>query len=474
MSVFVFGETWSWSFGDAPTRNKWLPLFDWLEMGNLSMSRQLPKPFAAVVLLMSLWLAGCAAKPQGQDPPPPEVSVITVEPQQVRLTSELPGRTTPYLIAEIRPQVNGLLQKRLFAEGAVVEAGQELYQIDPAPYQAALNSAEASLLAARESSDRARAALEVSLADLKRHEATLKLARMNLERYENLVETKAISVMQLDQAVTDVDVAEAALRTAEAQVECNREAIAAAEAAIQQAEAAVETARINLGYTKITAPIAGRIGRSAITEGAIVTAYQPTPLATIQELDPIYVDVPQSTAELNRLRRSLSSGSLKASGTDEVKIVMEDGAVYPLNGSLKFRDVTVDPTTGSVILRIVVPNPDGVLLPGMFVRAIVEEGVNEQAILIPQQAVSRDPRGNPIALVVDDEGKVEQRGLATDRRAFGDKWLVSSGLTRGERVIVEGLQRVRPGATVKVVPLEAEGTNAAKAVSTAQAATQLN
>ena len=425
------------------------------------MSRQLPKSFTAVVLLMAFGLAGCTAKPQGQDPPPPEVSVITVEPQQVRLTSELPGRTTPYLIAEIRPQVNGLLQKRLFTEGALVEAGQELYQIDPAPYQAALNSAEASLLAARESSDRVRAVLEVSLADLKRHEATLKLARMNLERYENLVETKAISVMQLDEAVTDVDVAEAALRTGEAQVECDREAIAAAAAAIQQAEAAVETARINLGYTKITAPISGRIGRSAITEGAIVTAYQPTPLATIQELDPIYVDVPQSTAELNRLRRSLSSGSLKASGTDEVKIVMEDGAVYPLNGSLEFRDVTVDPTTGSVILRIVVPNPDGILLPGMFVEAVIEEGLNENAILVPQQAVSRNPKGEPIALVVDGESKVQQRGLTTGR-AIGDQWLVTAGLARGERIVVEGSQKARPGAKVHAVPFEAKTAEAAE------------
>jgi membrane fusion protein (multidrug efflux system) len=393
---------------------------------------------------------------------------VTVEPQEVVLTSELPGRTSAYLVAEIRPQVNGLLQKRLFTEGAFVEAGQELYQIDPAPYQAALDNANASLLVAREAADRARAGLAVSTADLKRHTAVLTLAKTNLERYENLVKTKAVSVMQRDQAATDVDVAEAGLRTAEAQVECDREAIEAAEAAIQQAEAALETARINLGYTKITAPISGRIGRSQVTEGAIVTAYQPVPLATIQQLDPIYVDVPQSTAELNRLRRSFASGSLK-DGTDKVRIIMEDGTAYPLEGSLKFRDVTVDPTTGSIILRIVVPNPDGMLLPGMFVRAIVEEGVQDQAILVPQQAVSRSSKGDPVALIVDAEGKVQPRSLTTGR-AIGNQWLITSGLTHGDRVIVEGIQKARPGMVVKPIPFDVTLADAAEsAAQTAQA-----
>lgn len=400
--------------------------------------------------------------------------MVTVQPESVLLTSDLPGRTAAFRVAEIRPQVSGLIEKRLFTEGADVKEGDVLYQIDPRPFQAALDNATASLEAAREAAERARATLAASLANVKRHEAILTLATTNRKRYENLVKSNAVSAMQLDQAISEMSTADAGLRVAQAQVESDRKAIDAAEAAIKQAEAAVESAKINLTYTKITAPISGRIGRSEITEGAMVTAYQAVPLATIQQLDPIYVDVPQSTVELNRLKRSLANGRLKENGTDRVKIVLEDDTEYPLEGSLKFRDVTVDPTTGSVILRIVVPNPDGVLLPGMFVRAIVEEGVNEEAILVPQQAVSRDPRGNPIALVVDDEGKVEQRGLATDQRAFGDKWLVSSGLTRGERVIVEGLQRVRPGATVKVVPLEAEGTNTAKAVSTAQAATQLN
>jgi membrane fusion protein (multidrug efflux system) len=216
----------------------------------------------------------------------------------------------------------------------------------------------------------------------------------------------------------------------------------------------LETARINLGYCKIVAPISGRIGRSNVTEGAIVTAYQATPLATIQQFDPIYVDVPQSTAEVNRLRRSLASGRLKENGTDKVKLLLEDGTAYPLVGSLKFRDVTVDPTTGSIILRIVVPNPKSILLPGMFIRAAVKEGVHRKAILVPQQGVSRDPKGNPLALIVDSAGKVQQRMLTLDR-AVGNQWLVVSGLAAGDRVIVEGMQKARPGTPVKTVPFAA-------------------
>jgi membrane fusion protein (multidrug efflux system) len=420
------------------------------------MNRRRWQPTIAAALLApslvvaSLLLPGCNRQ---QAPPPrpvPEVAVVTVQPQRVTLTSELPGRTSAYLVAEIRPQVNGLIQKRLFTEGSQVEAGQVLYQIDPAPYQAAYNNATASLAAAKEGADRARAVVQADIASLKRHEAILALAKTNSQRYENLLKTNAASAMQRDQAAADVEVTDSGLRVAEAQVESDRKAVSVAEAAIKQAAAAVETAQINLGYTKITAPISGRIGRSNITEGAVVTAYQPVPLATIQKLDPIFVDVPQSTVELNRLRRSLANGRLKDNGTDRVKIVLEDDTAYPQEGSLKFRDVTVDPTTGSVILRIVVPNPDAVLLPGMFVRAIVDEGVNDRAILVPQQAVSRDPKGNPLAFVVDADGKVEQRTLSTDR-ALGDQWLVSSGLVQGDRVIVEGLQRVRPGDAVKTV-----------------------
>jgi membrane fusion protein (multidrug efflux system) len=398
------------------------------------------------------------------------VAVVTVQPQQVVLTSELPGRTSAYLVAEIRPQVNGLIQKRHFTEGSDVEKGQVLYQIDPAPFKAALDNANANVLAARQTAERSRATLEVSIASLKRHQALLTLATTNRRRYEILVKSSAVSAMQHDQSVADVDVAEATLRSAEAQVESDRKATQVADAAIKQAEAALKTAQINLDYTTITAPISGRIGRSDVTEGAIATAYQPVPLATIQQLDPIYVDVPQSTVEVNRLRRSLANGRLKDAGTDRVKIILEDNSVYSQEGSLKFRDVTVDPTTGSVILRVVVPNPDGMLLPGMFVRTVIDEGVQEKAILLPQQAVSRDPKGNPTALVVDGKGKVEQRQLSTDR-ALGDQWLISSGLAQGERVIVEGLQKVRPGATVKVVPFEANRT-AAKPSDATQAATQ--
>lgn len=434
------------------------------------MNRRMLKSAFWIASLTSLALAGCQRGAQGPPPAgPPEVAVVTVEPQAVLLTSELPGRTAGYLVAEIRPQVNGLLQKRLFTEGSDVKKGEILYQIDPAPYQAAYGSAVATLDAARQKTEQTRAALQASIAGLKRYQSVLDLATTVRNRKERLVKTDAVSAMEFDQAVADVEVADAALKVAQAEVESSREAVKAAEAAIQQAEAAVETARINLDYTKMTAPISGRIGRSNVTEGAIVTAYQATPLATIQQLDPIYVDVPQSTAELNRLKRRLNNGALKENGTDQVKILLEDSSDYALEGSLKFRDVTVDPTTGSVILRIVVPNPDGILLPGMFVRAIVEEGINEKAILLPQQAVTRDPKGNPTALIVDAEGKVQQRALATDR-AVGDQWLISSGLAQGDRVIVEGTQKVRPGAAVKVVPFEEKSDLAAEPADTAQAA----
>jgi len=404
-----------------------------------------------------LWLFGCKGGNRQQSPPPsvPEVATVAVSTQSVILTTELPGRTISYLVAEIRPQVNGLIQKRLFKEGSDVKAGQALYQIDPAPFQAALDSAEANLAAVQKNADRARAALQASIAGVTRQQASLELARINSERFEEVFKDRAVSAIERDKAVTEATVAEAALRAAEAQVESDRTAIAAAEAGIKHAEAALETARINLGYTKITAPISGRIGRSNVTDGALVGAYQPLALTTIQQLDPIYVDVPQSTAELLRLERNLEDGSLNQNGRSQkkVKILLEDSTPYALEGTLQFRDVTVDPSTGSVILRIIVPNPDDVLLPGMFVRAVVKEGVNEQAILIPQQAVSRDPKGNPVALIVDAENKVQQRMLTIDR-AIGDKWLVSSGLAAGEQVIVEGIQKVRPGATVKTTPFE--------------------
>jgi len=410
-------------------------------------------------LLGGLLLGGCDGNGRSQPPPQvPEVAVVTVQPQKVVLTTELPGRTSAFRVAQIRPQVSGLIQKRLFTEGSDVKAGQVLYQIDPAPFQAALDNATANLAVMRKSADRARAGLEVGIARVTQQQATLELARTNRRRFEDGFKDRAVSASQRDQAVTNANVAKATLRATKAQLESLRAAVAVAEAAIHQAEAAVETVRINLAYTRVTAPISGRIGRSNVTEGAIVTAYQPISLATIQQLDPIYVDVPQSTSDLLRLKRRLENGRLNHDGTNhkKVKLILEDGAAYPLQGTLQFRDVTVDPTTGCVILRGVFPNPEYTLLPGMFVRAIIKEGINEQAILVPQQGVSRDRKGNPLSLIVDAGGKVQQRMLTLDR-AISDKWLVSAGLAPGDRLIVEGMQRVRPGAAVKVVPFKEVG-----------------
>ncbi|HEY5765933.1 MAG TPA: efflux RND transporter periplasmic adaptor subunit [Candidatus Deferrimicrobiaceae bacterium] len=377
---------------------------------------------AFVALAGVLLLGGCESTHGRPVAPPrvPEVATVTVGTHRVVLTTELPGRTSAYRIAEIRPQVNGLIQKRLFAEGAEVTAGQALYQIDPAPFQAALESAMASLGKA---------------------EANLPAVRSRAERYREALADNAVSRQDYDDAA-------AALEQAGADV--------------QLWKATVETARIHLGYTRITAPISGRIGRSNVTEGALVTAHQPMTLATIQQMDPVYVDVPQAATELLRLKRRLQDRRLRRNGTkqDHVKILLEDGTPYPSEGTLQFRDVSVDPATGSVTLRVIVPNPDGVLLQGMYVRAVVTEGVNEQAILVPQQGVVRDPKGNPVALVVDDAGKVEQRILGLDR-AIDDKWLVASGLSPGDRLIVEGLQNVRPGDSVKVVRLDSDGERGA-------------
>ena len=370
------------------------------------------KNLSILGLLIAASAASCS-RTQAPAPPAPEVATVTVPRQPVLLTTELPGRTSPYLIAEIRPQVNGLIQKRLFTEGSDVQAGQELYQIDPAPFQAALDAAKAAL---------------------GRAEASLPAIRLKADRFKEALADKAVSQQ-------DFDDADAALKQVEAD--------------ILYYKATVETARINLGYAHIVSPISGRIGSSTVTGGAIVTAYQPMALATIQQLDPIYVDVPQSTNELLRLQRRLENGLLTrdATNANQVQLILGDGTKYPLPGTLQFRDVSVDPTTASVILRAVFPNPNGVLLPGMFVRAVVKEGVDEQAILVPQQTVSRDTKGNPVALIVNAAGKVEQRQLSIDR-AIGSQWLVSSGLAPGDRVIAEGMQKVRPGAEVKAVPFD--------------------
>ncbi|MBP7148604.1 MAG: efflux RND transporter periplasmic adaptor subunit [Acidobacteria bacterium] len=372
---------------------------------------------AAGILAAALLLFSAAGCRQQQVPPqrgPAEVATVTVRAERAVLTTELPGRTAAHLVAEVRPQVNGIIQARRFAEGSDVKAGQLLYQIDPAPYKAAVEQAEAALAMA---------------------EANLPAARSRAERLEGLVEIRAAGQQDYDDAT-------AALRQAEAAVAANR--------------AALESARINLSYTPVKAPISGRIGKSAVTVGALVTAYQPVPLAMIQEIDPIYVDVTQSSADLLRLRNKFSSGALKRDedAARKVRLLLEDGTPYPQEGTLQFRDVTVDPTTGSVIVRMVFPNPEHVLLPGMFVRAVIEEGLAENAIFAPQQGVTRDPRGNARVLVVGADGKVEERAIEVGR-AIGDRWLVTKGLADGEQVIVEGLQNVRPGDTVKAVPFAA-------------------
>jgi membrane fusion protein (multidrug efflux system) len=344
------------------------------------------------------------------------------------LTTELPGRTSAFLVAEIRPQVSGLIQRRAFQEGANVKAGDLLYQIDPAPYEAAVNQAKAALTTAQ--------------ADLVTAEANLPAIRSREARLKGLVAIHAVSQQ-------DYDDASAALRQAEAN-------LAARKASVEISRTALETARINLSYTPIKAPISGRIGISNITVGALATAYQATPLAVIQQIDPLYVDVAQASAEVLRLQQRMARGHLKKDGAGEssVKLLMEDRSSYPLKGSLKFRDVTVDPTTGSMTLRLVFPNPNHVLLPGMFVRAVVEEGISQQAILAPQQGITRNVKGLPTALVVNQQEQVELRMLELDR-AIGDKWLVTSGLAAGDRLIVEGMQKVRPGAKVRAVPFTA-------------------
>jgi len=369
--------------------------------------------FLVASFITVLMLAGCQTnKPKtSQTGALPEVAVITIQPQRVVLTSELPARTSAYLVAEVRPQVNGIIQKCLFTEGRNVHAGEILYQIDPAPYRAAYNSAVAALA---------------------RAESNLPPARLRAERYQKLLADKAVSQQEYDDA-------DAAVKQIEADIQC--------------AKAAVETARINLDYTEVKSPITGRAGKSNVTVGALATAYQGIAFTTIQQIDPIYVDASQSTADLLQLRRDLSTGRLKNGRVSQtrVKLILEDGTPYALTGTLKFSDITVDRNTGSITLRMVFPNPKGLLLPGMYVRAIVERGIVDQGILVPQQAVSRDAKGIPSVMVVNNENKVEQRILVADE-TVGTNWLIRSGLKAGDRVIVEGLLRVRPGSPVKTVP----------------------
>lgn len=374
---------------------------------------------AAMLAIACLPLIACTqTDAPTEDAPLPEVGVVTVQPRSLHLSTELPGRTSAYLVAEVRPQLSGILLERRFQEGSDVRAGQVLYQINPAPFRATLARAEANLEA----------------------------ARLLSERYDRLVQTRAISQQERDDARSQ----------------------------FLQAQAAVESARIDLDFTRITAPISGRIGRSTVTQGALVTANQAAALATVRQLDPIFVDVVQPSAALLRLREDLASGRLKSAGEGEaeIRLRLENGQEYPLAGKLQFSEVSVDEGTGAVTLRAVFPNPDGVLLPGMFVRAQLREGVREQALLVPQRGVTRDTQGNAVALVLDGNDTVQQRAVSTERSIDG-QWLVSAGLEAGDRVVVDGVQNVQPGSQVRPVPAgDGEGSDGPSAQPSASAASQ--
>lgn len=366
------------------------------------------------VLVLGL-LSGCGSDAPPPAPPPPEVGVVTLKSQTVSDVRNLPGRTSAFVIAEVRPQVTGIIKERLFEEGSEVKAGQPLYQLDDAIYRAEVASRKAALARAR---------------------ATLEAAKLTANRATELARIDAMSTQEAENAV-------AALQQAEADV-------SAAEAALRQAE-------VNLSYARITSPISGRTGKSNFTQGALVTANQDMPLTTVQQLDPIYVDLQQSSSELLRLRQDFGGSNFSQSAP--VVITLENGTRYPHQGELKFADVSVDPETGSFGLRAVVPNPERLLLPGMYVRAVLERGKREDAVLAPQRAITRDVRGNGVALVVTADNKIEQRAVTTVR-TVGDQWLIDEGLRAGERVVVEGLQKVQPGMTV--TPIEAASARTAE------------
>lgn len=368
---------------------------------------------ACSLLIVCLALAGCAneGKPAAQAPPPIPVTVVTLKPQDVAISRDLAGRAVPSLVAEVRPQVSGVIKRRLFDEGGVVKAGQPLYQLDDATYAADVQSAQATLT---------------------RAEATLQAARLTGRRSSELIKIDAISRQEHENT-------EAALAEASADV--------------QVARAQLERSRVMLGYARIVAPISGRIGKSAVTQGALVTSNQVDPLVVIQQTDPMYVDVTQSSAELLELRRDFASGRLSRPGDAlPVRLTLEDGTSFANQGRLDFYDVTVDPETGSFSMRISVPNPGAVLLPGMYVRAEVGNGVRRQALMVPQQGVTRNPKGEATAMIVGLDNKVLVRQVMVNR-AIGNQWLIDGGLAAGERVIVEGMQKVRPGAVT--APAEA-------------------
>ncbi len=352
-------------------------------------------------------LVGCDDhSEQAQQPPSPQVVVHVVKSAPLVVTTELPGRTDAYRVAEVRPQVSGIVLKRNFTEGSDVKAGESLYQIDPATYQAAFDSASGELAKAQ---------------------AAANIAHLTVKRYLPLMGTHYVSKQEYDQAVATAR---------------------QADASVIAARAAVETARINLAYTKVTSPISGRIGKSSVTEGALVSNGQASALATVQQLDPIYVDVTQSSNDFMRLKQSRLQTGENASS---VQLLMENGQPYPLKGSLQFSDVTVDESTGSITLRAIFPNPQHILLPGMFVRARIDEGTQPQAILVPQQGVTRTPRGEASVMVVNAKNQAEARNVVAPQ-AIGDQWLITQGLQEGDRVIVSGLQKVRPGVAVVTTP----------------------
>lgn len=366
------------------------------------------------VLALVSGLSACSGDEQGaMQAPPPEVGVAIVKTQAVTLKAELSGRTSAFQVSEVRPQITGILQQRLFTEGAQVEAGQVLYQVDAAPYQAAYDSAKASLAKA---------------------EAGVASARLLAERYAELSKIEAVSVQQNDDA---------------------QAAFLSAQAEVQAARAAVQTAKIELGYTRITAPIAGKISTSSVTPGALVTANQTEALTTVHQLDPIYVDISQSSTDLLKLRQQFAAGQLQQTGADkiEVRLKLEDGSTYVQPGTLAFTGVAVDEGTGTVKLRAIFPNPEGLLLPGMYVRAVIDQGVDPNGVLVPQVGVTRNARGEAITMVVGADNAVEQRTIQTGR-AIGDQWQVLDGLEPGERIIVEGTIKVRGGATVRPVPVD--------------------
>ena len=371
-----------------------------------------PRALTRAVLCMLLSLMLLACEEGGKGAPgssgPREVVIIKLEPRREVYTTALAGRIASFQVAEVRPQVGGILQQRLFTEGADVKAGQALYQIDPATYEAALDSAQAALMKA---------------------EANVTPARLKAERFRELLAIKAVSKQEYDDA-------QAAFKQAEADVAVNR--------------AAVKTARINLEYTKVRSPISGRIGKSAFTPGALVTANQAQALTSVRQLDPVYVDITQSSQDLLRLRAQFTNGELRSAAEEApVRLKLENGAMYPHEGRLQFTDVSVDESTGMVSLRALFPNPEHILLPGMYVRAVIAEGVDENALLVPQRALRRDPKGQASVLLVDGGGKVDVR-LVDVGRTVGESWQVLSGLKPGDRVIVEGGQNVRPGMSVKI------------------------